>query len=163
MITTFQKFGKLKTPITSTPVNQADQSASYFIATGIIPQDNTIVGDLYDATNKLVATKRVYSFAGVHKNIPFADLLEGEKGYLSGNVPDKAWEIKTIKLWLNDKQAKDEDGNVPKDDPFSYPEKATKGQLLELIEEAAITGFKFKLPAWIADRSAIDYQILLKE
>ena len=134
MITTFQNFGKLKIPITSLPVNQADQNATYLIATGIIPQDNTIIGDLYDTDDNLVAKKRVYSYSGSHKNIPFADLVEGEKGYLSGQDPDTKWDIETIKLWLDDKQTKDEEGNVLVDDSYYYKENDSKEDLLKKVK-----------------------------
>ena len=129
----FKNHGKLKIPLTEVPTNQHDQNATYMIATGIIPDDGTIIGDLYDANDNLVARKRVYSYEGGHKNIPFASLDAGKKGYLGGEKPDSKWEIKTIKLWMGDRQVKDEEGKISKDDPYKYDEKMSKAQLLEKV------------------------------
>ena len=86
-ITTFQNSGKLKLDFTSIPANQADQLATYMIATGIIPDDGTIIGDLYDADDNLVAQGRVYCYSGINKNIPFADISEVNIDYLGGKEP----------------------------------------------------------------------------
>ena len=138
MITTFQNFGKLKIPVTSMPINQADQKASYFLATGVIPQDNTIIGDLYDTDDNVIARKRVYAFAGSHKNIPFNDLVVGDEGYLSGKKPDTKWDIKTIKLWLDDRQTKDDEGSVSIDNPYAYAKDDSKEELLSKITALAM-------------------------
>ena len=129
----FKNNGKLKIPLTEIPTNQHDQNATYMIATGIIPDDGTIIGDLYDADDNLVARKRVYSYEGGHKNIPFASLDAGKKGYLGGEKPDSKWLVDTIKLWLTDRQVKDDGGKALKDDPYGYEEKDTKAQLLEKV------------------------------
>ena len=132
----FKNNGKLRIPLTEVPTNQSDQNATYMIATGIIPDDGTIIGDLYDANDNLVARKRVYSYEGGHKNIPFASLDAGKKGYLGGEKPTSKWETKTIKLWMGDRQVKDENGKISADDPYKYAEKDTKEQLLEKVTPA---------------------------
>ena len=136
-ITTFQSFGSLQIPVTELPTNQADAQASYMLATGVIPDDGTIKGDLYDADDNLIARGRVYVYSGGYKNIPFADLDTGELGYLSGQEPKDTWEVATIKLWLDDRQTKDEAGLVSADDPYKYDEKATKEELLEKVSPTA--------------------------
>jgi len=131
MITTFKNHGKLRIPITSLPVNQADKDAAYLISSGIIPQDGTIKGDLYDADDNLITRGRVYSYDGIK---PFTDLNEGQKGYLSGKEPETKWNTPEIKLWLSDRQKKDVEGQVVKDDPYSFKELDTKEVLLSRIE-----------------------------
>ena len=137
-ITTFQNFGNLKLTILSPPTNQADAAAAYMIVTGIIPDDGTLVGNLYDADDNLIARKRVYAFSGGYKNIPFSDLSIGQQGYLSGKKPVDKWDIATIKLWMKDRQAKDEDGLVKDKDPYKYDENDTKKQLLDKLKPKAI-------------------------
>lgn len=139
-ITTFQRFGNLNLTIPSPPTNQADSKATYMIATGIIPNDGTIVGDLYDKDDNLIAKRRVYAYSGGYKNIPFADLKEGQTGYLSGEVPEAKWDVAEIKLWMSDRQTKDEQGSVSLDDPYAYDEKDTKEQLLEKITATTSLG-----------------------
>jgi len=133
-ITTFQNFGNLKMPITKAPTNQADSKAAYMIATGIIPDDGTIKGNLYDKDGNLVARGRVYTYSGGYKNIPFADLDTGKQAYLSGQKPAETWGVAEIKLWVSDRQSKNEDGVVSVDDPYKYDEKDTKEDLLAKIE-----------------------------
>ena len=132
-ITTFQGFGKLKIDIPSAPTNPADSKATYMIVTAIIPGDNTIKGDLYDANDNLVARGRVYAFSGEYKNIPFAGLDTGKQAYLAGQEPKETWEVPEIKLWMEDRQVKDEAGLVKVDDAFKYDEKANKEDLLGKI------------------------------
>ena len=62
--------------LTEIPTNEADAAAVLFVVGWINTEDSTISGDLYDIDNKRVAKKRVYSFAGPSKNIPFADLTD---------------------------------------------------------------------------------------
>ena len=123
-ITTFKNFGKLKLAILTLPINQADAEAVYFVATGIIPNDGTIIGNLYDANDNIVARKRVYSYSGPNKNIPFDNLNKGQEGYLSGQRPDTTWRGEEIKLWMADRQQK-------------FDEKDTKEDLLSKVEEVA--------------------------
>lgn len=125
--TTFKTHGKLRADITAVPVNQADSSAAYMIITGIIPGDGAIVGDLYDPDDNLVAKKRVYRYTGARKNSPFANLNEGQEGYLSGKPPGDKWAEKEIKLWLKDRQKKD-----GKDDPYYFKSDTQKNELIEL-------------------------------
>lgn len=136
-LTTFQNFGNLKVTMLSAPLNPADTKAAYMIITGIIPDDNTLIGSLYDAEDNLIAHKRVYSYDGGNKNIPFADLNTGQQGYLSGAKPDDKWEVQTIKIWMTDRQAKDESGQVVKDDPYDFDDKDGKETLLGKITSAA--------------------------
>jgi len=132
-ITTFQNFGSLKIAIPSPPSNPSDAKATYMIATGIIPDDGTITGNLYDANGNLVARKRVYAYSGANKDIPFLDLDAGKQGYLSGQTPEDKWAEPEIKLWLTDRQAKDEEGKVSVDDKYYFEDKATKAELLYKI------------------------------
>jgi len=138
-ITTFQNFGSLKLTIPSPPTNQSDATATYMIATAIIPDDGTIIGDLYDADDNLIARKRVYAFSGGYKNIPFGDLNAGQQGYLSGQEPADKWEVATIKLWMDDRQTKDADGLVNVDDPYKYAEKDTKEDLLGKVDTSSVS------------------------
>jgi len=132
-ISTFQNCGRLKLTISSPPANEADSKAAYFVATSIIPNDGTIIGDLYDAGDNLVARKRVYAYTGKSKNIPFSDLTDGQQGYLSGQRPAGTWEAETIKLWMSDRQKADGKGIVSVDDPYKYNEDDTVEQLLSKI------------------------------
>jgi len=136
-ITTFQNFGNLKLTIPSPSINPADAEATYMLATGVIPDDGTVTGNLYDANDNLVACKRVYSFSGGNKDIPFNDLTVGQQGYLSGQTPESKWDIAEIKLWLVDRQVKDEVGNVSVDDPYYFSDKDTKETLLGKIEKVS--------------------------
>jgi hypothetical protein len=138
MITTFKNFGKLKIPVTELPVNQADKNAAYMIATGVIPSDETITGDLYDINDNLITTKRVYFYSGIRKNSPFISLDFGKEGYLSGEKPEDKWGLPEIKLWLSDRQTKDEAGIVVKDDLYAYKETDAKTVLLSKIEPQVI-------------------------
>ena len=137
-IATFQNFGNLKITLTSGPTNQSDATATYMIATGIIPDDGTIIGNLYDVNNNLVARKRVYAFSGGYKNIPFGDLSVGQQGYLSGQEPGDKWDVAEIKLWMDDRQTKDKDGLVSADDPYKYDKKDTKEQLLGKLKPEVV-------------------------
>lgn len=134
-ITTFQNFGSLKLTIPSPSINPADSKAAYMLATGIIPDDETITGNLYDANDNLVADRRVYAYSGGDKNIPFGDLVAGQQGYLSGELPENKWDIAEIRLWLKDRQKKDTNGNVSVDDPYYYDDKDTKETLLDKVKK----------------------------
>lgn len=129
-IATFRNHGELRINLTAVPTNQADKDATYILATGAIPDDGTIVGDLYDAEDNLIATKRVYSYSGTHKNIPASDLTAGQQGYLSGSEPDDKWDVPVIKTWLTDRQKKDELGAMVKGDPYEFTALDTKAALL---------------------------------
>ena len=137
-ITTFQNFGNLKLIISLPSVNPADAKATYMLATGAIPDDGTLTGNLYDANDNLVAQRRVYSYSGGSKDIPFSDLTAGQQGYLSGEAPVNKWDVAEIKLWLADRQAKDEAGNVSVNDPYHFTDKDTKETLLSKIGKAAV-------------------------
>ena len=129
-VATFQKHGNLKMTIASPPINQSDSKATYMVVTAIIPNDGTVKGDLYDAGDNLITRGRVYAYSGGYKNIPFNDLNDGQKGYLGGEKPADKWEVVTIKLWMSDRQVKNAEGLVSKDDPYTYGDKATKEELL---------------------------------
>jgi len=123
----FKDNGNLRIPITEIPVNEADQKAAYIIATGIIPEDGTIRGDLYDKDGNLVAKRRVYRYSG-DKNIPFADIAVDKVAYLDGELPTEVWTVDTIKLYL-DKLETTEDEKVIS----VYDSKMTKADLLGLL------------------------------
>ena len=129
----FKDNGNLRIPITEVPVNVADQKAAYMVVTGIIPEDGTIRGDLYDAKDKLIAKRRVYRYSGVNKNIPFADIAGDKVALLDGELPTEAWTVDTIKLYL-DKLATTEDDKVIS----VYDSKMTKAELLGVVNPVEI-------------------------
>ena len=106
--------------LTEIPTNEADAAAVLFVAGWVNVEDSAISGDLYDIDNKLVAKKRVYSFIGPSKNIPFADLTAAQIAYMIGGDPDKTWTAYLIGLWLDRRGIEYQDG-------------ATAAQLLALI------------------------------
>ena len=132
----FKDNGNLRIPITEVPVNEADQKATYMIATGIIPEDGTIRGDLYDAKDKLVAKRRVYRYKG-EKNAPFAEVATDKESYLDGETPTESWTVDTIKLWLDDRAeleiVEDEEGRDVDVWVSLYDSKDTKATLLEKV------------------------------
>ena len=123
----FKDNGNLRIPITKVPVNVADQKAAYMVVTGIIPEDGTIRGDLYDAKDKLIAKRRVYRYSG-DKNSPFADIAVDKVALLDGELPTITWTVDTIKLYL-DKLETTEDEKVIS----VYDSKMTKADLLGLL------------------------------
>jgi len=131
---TFKNHGRLKLGISSPPNSLADSKATYMIATGVISGDKTIVGNLFDSEDNLIARKRVYCYQGQDRNIPFPNLGVGHTGYLSGERPALAWGPMIVRLWMHDRQTRDEDGNVKDDDPFYYEIKDTIAQLLDQID-----------------------------
>jgi len=132
----FKDNGNLRIPITEVPVNEADQKATYMIATGIIPEDGTIRGDLYDAKDKLVAKRRVYRYKG-EKNAPFAEIAVDKVALLDGETPTELWTVDTIKLWLDDRAeleiVEDEEGRDVDVWVSLYDSKDTKATLLEKV------------------------------
>ena len=118
--------------ITKEIVNESDKKACSVKIERIIPQDKTIICTLFDSEGKVVARNRVYAYDGPYKHIPIDDLPADEIEYMAGGIPSEAWEIATVKMWLDDRQTVDDDGAVLKDDLYAYPEKATKEDLLEL-------------------------------
>lgn len=153
-ITTFQNFGSLKLTIPSPSINPADVKVTYMLATGVIPDDGTIVGNLYNANDNLVANKRVYAYSGGDKNIPFGDLTFGQQGYLSGEIPEDKWGITEIKLWLKDKQKKDKDGNVSVDDPYYYNDEDTKEDLLDKVKKEKMSLLNWFRKQWKKEKSS---------
>ena len=106
--------------LTEIPTNEADATAVLFVVGWINAEDGTISGDLYDIDNKRVAKKRVYSFTGPSKNIPFADLTTAQLAYMAGDDPDETWVAYLIGLWLDRRG-------------IEYQEDATAAQLLTLV------------------------------
>jgi len=111
--------------VTKTIVNEFDVKSNEVVITDINTGDQVITCDLY-VDGKRIVTKRIYSMS----KIPF-DFLAGEIKYLQGKVPDESWDIEPIRLWFKDRQTKDEDGNVSKDDPYYFDGRNTKTTLLE--------------------------------
>ena len=132
----FKDNGNLRIPITKIPANEADRKAAYMIATGIIPEDGTIRGDLYDAKDKLVAKRRVYRYKG-EKNAPFAEIAVDKVALLDGETPTESWTVDTIKLWLDDRAeleiVEDEEGRDVDVWVSLYDSKDTKATLLEKV------------------------------
>ena len=116
--------------IVSEIINQSDQAAVRMEITRINVEDKTVWADLYDEDDNLIVSGRVYAYDGGYKNIPTV-LLSSEVSYLNGEMPDSWWAIETIRLWLDDKQTKDEDGGVLKDDPYTYTDKDDVAALIE--------------------------------
>ena len=81
----------MRIDLTETPSNPADQSAAYYVADWINTGDGTISGDLYDEDDNQVAHRRVYSYTGAGKNIPFADLSEAQIDHLTGEAVNPEW------------------------------------------------------------------------
>ena len=123
---------KLNKEVTKEISNQADKTATTLDVNDIKEDDNAIFVTLLDADSKTIATNRVYTF----ENFPCTALTYGEKELVKGNQPDDKWLVSEIKLWLDSKQTKDEDGVVLKDDPYVYPSDALKADLLLIANPA---------------------------
>ena len=85
--------------------------------------------DLFDADGKALALDRY-----VYDDLFIPELRADERAYLAGKIPNDKWAANTIKLWFDDRQTKDEDGIMSKDDPYAYTAKDTKVQLLSRIK-----------------------------
>lgn len=89
--------------LTKEPVNQHDQTAATFVVKWINESDGTMSGDLYDSEGNLIAKKRVYSFEGGYKNIPFPDVTEPQKKAAKGETPTEEWPEALVRTWLDSK------------------------------------------------------------
>jgi len=101
--------------------------------------ENFVLCDLYDEDGKMLAHDAFFKFTsgitrGRKKNIPFSDISIGEIGYLKSERPNAKWDVATVRLWLNDRQARDEDGKAKKSDPYYYSDKDTKEELLTKMD-----------------------------
>ena len=114
--------------ITSTPINPFDQQAVSVIAYDINVDDNAVTCRLVDSDGKVIENKRVYRL----DDMPFP-LDDGEEDYLNGGEPKQEWKKDTIKLWMETRQEKDEEGNVDKSDPLYYTKSETADSLLEKV------------------------------
>lgn len=112
-------------------INQADSRTTRIEIYDIHTGDKTVWARLYDKDDNLTEDKRVYAYDGEYKNIPVA-LGDFEVEFLDGEHPADKWDVTTIKLWLDGKQAKDEDGKVLPADPYYYTDSTDKADLLAL-------------------------------
>jgi len=126
--------GQIDKNVTLPIINQSDQAAVRIEIWKINVEDRTVWARLYDKDYNLIVSNRVYAFDGGYKNIPIT-LLPDEIEYLDGQNPTEEWNIKTIKLWMDDRQAKDEDGKVSPDDPYYYEGDVIKDDLLSKVLE----------------------------
>jgi len=132
LLATISYAGEVPKSVTLPIINQADQVTVRIEIYDINVEDKTIWCRLYDADDNMIEDKRVYAYEGSYKNIP-AVLFESEIEYLDGKQPADSWYIGTIKLWMKDRQTKDEGGNVSIEDPYYYKGDATKEELLNQI------------------------------
>lgn len=95
--------------------------------------EQSYVGDILDSDGNCIAKHRRFFFV----NAITDQLTEGEKGLVLGTEPDDKWDVETIRLWMDSMQAKDEDGIVLKDDPYSYDEKSDAAALLSQIADTS--------------------------
>ena len=115
--------------ITETIINEADKMATSVMITGINVEDNVVTVNLFNDENLIpvmVAYKRVYSL----DKIPFV-FVAGESEYIQGEDPNETWNIEPIKLWFIDRQTKDDEGKVSRNDPYYFNYKTTKSKLFE--------------------------------
>lgn len=119
-------------PVTLPIINQSDQAAVRIEVWKINLEDKTVWARLYDSDGKMIVSNRVYAYDGDYKNIPSA-LNKTEIEFLDGKDPSETWGIETIRLWLDSKQAKDEEGKVLADDPHKYKVGDSKADLLGTI------------------------------
>lgn len=117
--------------ITGEIANQSDMAAVRIEIYDINTGDETIWARLYDRDDKLVTNKRVYSYVGDHMPVI---LLDSEIELIDGKEPAEWWDLKTMKLYMESKQGRDEDGNVLQDDPFIVKSGASTAEILEQLE-----------------------------
>ena len=127
---------KLFKKVTKAIVNQADQDVKDVEIIRIIPEDGTVICRLFYGKDGGTVEKRVYSYTGGYKNNIFDDLAVDEIEYLDQQPPTDQWNIKLIRLWMDNKQFPDEDGNVSADDPYYYTQNMAISGLLAKIDAA---------------------------
>ena len=123
---------KLEKAITKDIVNESDKTATRALCRDINEADNAITVDLFDESGNQIAHKRVYNL----DDMPFS-INTGEKELVAEKEPSDIWKVDTIKLWLDSKQTKDEDGKVVTGDPYKYNADAVKSELLEIVKPKA--------------------------
>jgi len=127
---------KLMKKVTKAIINQADQDVKDVEIIRIIPEEDTVICRLFYKKDGGIEEKRVYRYKGATKNAIFDDLETDEIAYLEGTAPTNQWDIKLIRLYMDDKQSPDEDGNVSVDDPYYYTQNMTVEELLAKIDSA---------------------------
>ncbi len=91
------------------------------------PKKLMYICDLLDADGKVLAADRY-----VYDDL-FIEFQPGDFEYVQEKEPDKTWDIEPIKFWFQDRQIKDENGTISKDDPYYFEDTITKIELLEKL------------------------------
>jgi len=120
----------LKKEVTKTIVNEFDKGITHIEITAISEEDQAIFCNLYNGET-MMTQGRVYPF----DKFPCEVLNHGEKELIKGKEPTDKWNVPEIKMWLDSKQKKDDDGKVIKPGPYIYLPDDTKDKLLEKVKK----------------------------